>query len=70
MVILRNYAYTGSLLLQKTYRKNHLTKRKIVNQGEHPMFHAEETHEAIVSIETFDAVQAEITRRAARFKNQ
>lgn len=68
MAILRNYAYTGNLLLQKTYRENHMTKRKRFNQGEHPMFHAEETHEAIITKEMFHAVQEEIARRADRFK--
>jgi len=67
MAILRNTAYTGDLLLQKTYRENHMTKRKRFNQGEHPMFWVEEAHEAIISKETFDAVQMEIVRRASGF---
>ncbi len=67
MVILRNYVYTGNLLLQKTYRENYMTKRKLFNQGELPMYHAEETHEAIISREMFEAVQTEIARRSARF---
>ena len=29
--ILRNYTYTGNLLLQKTYREDHLTKKKRIN---------------------------------------
>jgi len=68
MAILRNAAYTGDLLLQKTYRENHMTKRKRFNQGEHPMFRVEEAHEAIISKETFDAVQKEIAHRANRFQ--
>ena len=68
MAILRNAAYTGDLLLQKTYRENHMTKRKRFNQGEHPMFRVEEAHDAIISKETFDAVQTEIARRADRFQ--
>ena len=68
MAILRNAAYTGDLLLQKTYRENHMTKRKRFNQGEHPMFRVEEAHEAIISKEMFDAVQKEIARRANRFQ--
>ena len=65
--VLCNYAYTGNLLLQKTFRENHLTKKQIPNRGEMPMYHAENTHEAIISIETFQAVQAEKARRAERF---
>ena len=49
--ILRNYAYTGNLLLQKTFRENHLTKKSVVNDGQRPMYHAEGTHEAIISME-------------------
>lgn len=68
MAILRNSAYTGDLLLQKTYRENHMTKRKRFNDGEYPMFRVEEAHDAIICKETFDAVQKEIARRADRFK--
>ena len=64
--ILRNYAYTGSLLLQTTFREDHLTKRKCTNDGQLPRYHAEDTHEAIISKEVFDAVQAEIARRAEK----
>ena len=32
--ILSNHTYTGNLLLQKTFRENHITKRKIFNNGE------------------------------------
>ena len=67
--ILQNPAYTGSLLLQRYYRENHLTKKKLVNKGELPKYYAEDTHDAIISKETFDAVQAERTRRAERFGN-
>lgn len=65
--ILRNYTYTGNLLLQKTYRENFLTKKTLVNDGQLPKYHAEGTHEAIISMEDFEAVQAEIKKRAARF---
>ncbi len=64
--ILRNYTYTGNLLLQKTYRENHLTKKTFVNEGRLPKYHAVGTHEAIVSEEVFNAVQAEMERRAAK----
>ena len=63
--ILRNDTYTGKLTLQKTFREDHISKRTQKNKGELPMFKAEETHEAIIPQETFDAVQAEISRRAA-----
>ena len=63
MQILRNYTYTGNLMLQKTFSENHLTKKKRYNQGELPMYHIQDSHEAIISLEQFDAVQEEIRRR-------
>lgn len=65
--ILRNYAYTGNLLLQTKFRENHLTKVTRKNQSELPRHHAANTHEAIISQETFDAVQAEILRRKRKY---
>jgi hypothetical protein len=53
--VLRNYSYTGNLLLQKTYRENHLTKRTLMNHGELPQYHAAHTHEAIIDLDTFQA---------------
>ncbi len=64
MRVLRNYAYTGNLLLQQTYRENHLTKRTRQNNGEFPKYHIVDAHEKIVSLEQFNAVQEEIQRRA------
>ena len=65
--ILRNYAYTGNLLLQTKFRENHLTKRTLVNRGELPQYHAENTHEPIIDIDTYNAVQLEMARRAEKF---
>ena len=67
MRILRNYTYTGNLLLQTKYRENHLTKKTLVNHGELPQYHATDTHEAIIDMGTFEAVQAEIARRAEKY---
>lgn len=66
MKILKNYAYTGNLLLQKTYRESHLASRVLLNYGELPKYHATETHEAIIPIELFEAVQTEIARRTEK----
>lgn len=65
--ILKNYAYTGNLLLQKTYRENHITKKTRVNHGELPMYHATDTHEPIISMAVYDKVQQERTARAERY---
>lgn len=64
--VLRNYTYTGNLLLQKTFRENHLTKRTLPNEGQLPQYHAEGAHEAIIRMEDYEAVQAEMERRAAK----
>ena len=66
MRILRNYAYTGNLLLQKTYRESHLTKRTLVNNGQLPQYHVTNSHEAIIQLDQFNDVQEEIMRRAEK----
>jgi len=61
--ILTNYNYTGNLILQKTYRENHITKKKMINKGQFPKYHAEDSHEAIVNIEEYKRVQKELKIR-------
>ncbi len=68
--ILRNRTYTGNLLLQKTYSENCITKRRIENNGEFPKYSVTAAHEAIVSEEEFNAVQAEIERRAKKYSSK
>ncbi|MDR1409582.1 MAG: recombinase family protein [Oscillospiraceae bacterium] len=63
--ILTNEKYTGTMLLQKTYVQDHISKKRVDNHGELPMYKVEQSHEAIISKSDFDAVQAEIARRAA-----
>jgi len=57
MQIISNYNYTGDLILQKTFRDNHLTKRKVMNKGELDQYIVENNHEAIISQEVFEKVQ-------------
>lgn len=65
--ILRNYDYTGNLILQKKYRENHLTKKTLINNGELPKYHVFESHEAIVSVEDFERVQEQRKIRAEKY---
>jgi len=65
--ILRNEKFIGDMCLQKGYIADHITKQYRKNSGELPMFYVEGSHEAIVSTEDFEAVQAELTRRAAGY---
>ena len=66
--VLHNYNYTGNLLLQTTYRENHITKRKRKNKGQYPMFHVVGAHEPIISLEDFEAVQRLADSKADHFK--
>lgn len=68
--VLKNYSYTGNLLLQTKYRENHLTKRTLVNHGQLPQYHATNTHEPIIDINTYNAVQLEMYRRAQKYGKQ
>ena len=65
--VLRNYTYTGNLLLQTKFRENHLTKRTVVNRGELPQYHIQNSHEPIIDMDTYKAVQIEMAQRADQF---
>lgn len=56
-------AYTGSLLLQKEFIADPITKHRKKNRGELPQYYVEGTHPAIIDKDTFDYVQAEMERR-------
>ena len=64
--ILMNPTYTGDLLLQKTFRTDHLTKHTVKNNGELQQILVEEAHEAIVSHEEFKRVQEIREKRAEK----
>ncbi len=67
-IILRNYLYTGNSLLQTTYKDNHLTKRKVINNGVLPKYHVENSHEPIIDIDTFNKVQHLIAEKQKNTK--
>ena len=64
--ILTNEKFMGDMLLQKTYREDFRTKRRMENHGERRMYYVENSHEPIVSKETFQKVQEEIRRRSGK----
>ena len=66
--MLSNEKYKGDMLLQKTFRSDHITKKKVKNEGQLPQYYVENSHEAIISPELFDAVQAERKRRSVQGK--
>lgn len=61
--ILRNVTYTGNLLFQKEYVTDPISKKSKINRGELPQYWIENNHEAIIPMETYQKVQAEIARR-------
>lgn len=61
--ILENEKYIGDVILQKTYKRDFLTQRRVRNTGQAPQKYVENNHPAIVDRLTWNAVQAEIERR-------
>jgi len=61
--ILSNITYTGNLLFQKEYVSDPITGKSKINRGELPQYFVEDTHEAIIPIEIYRAVQKERERR-------
>ena len=64
--ILINDIYCVDILFQKSFRENHITKRKIYNSGQLPQFYVKEAHEPIIDKETFLTVQ-ELLKENQRF---
>ena len=62
--ILKNYTYTGNLILQTTYRDNHINKKTLKNNGQLPKFQVIEAHEPIIAVDDYCRVQEEIQRRS------
>jgi len=66
-LILSNEKYSGNALLQKTFRNNHLEKRKVVNRGHLPQFYVEGTHPAIVDMVTYQIVKERLQEASDYF---
>lgn len=61
--ILTNEKYKGAATLQKRFTVDFLQKKMKVNEGEVPQYYVENSHEAIIAPDEWEAVQAEIQRR-------
>ena len=61
--MLSNEKYKGCALLQKQFTIDYLTKKLVKNEGQVPQYYVENNHEAIISPQVFDMVQAELKRR-------
>jgi hypothetical protein len=68
--ILRNEKYAGTLLLQKHYSINHISKKAAKNRGELPMYRVENNHEPIVNMEVFNKAQELLAVYSAKHKPQ
>lgn len=64
--ILKNEKYTGNSLLQKKFVADHLTKYLKRNDDDLPQYYAEDTHDAIVDLATFERVQTIMAERRTR----
>ena len=68
--ILQNEKYMGILRLQKYFVEDHISHKLCKNNGELPMYIIENSHDAIISKEIFEAVQAErLVRKGYRVKD-
>lgn len=67
--MLRNEKYMGDTILQKSYTADFLSKRRVMNDGVLPKYHIKRDHEAIIDVDTWEAVQAEIEKRAQYCKD-
>lgn len=61
--ILTNEKYKGDAILQKTYTVDFLSKEVRVNNGERKQWYIRDSHDAIVTPETYRLVQTELKRR-------
>ena len=65
--ILQNEKYAGNMLLQKSYRENHITKKCRKNNGELPQYYVKESHESIIEPQIFKSVQELLKKRSELF---
>ena len=61
--ILTNEKYVGDVLYQKTFRTDCISKKTKVNRGEMTRYLISNNHSPIIDRETFNSVQAELSRR-------
>lgn len=61
--MLSNEYYTGDKILQKTYCKDFISKRTLINNGELTKYYVEDSHEGIISKKDFNRVQEMLKAR-------
>lgn len=68
--ILSNEKYKGDAVINKTYIKDCLSKKVMVNNGQRAKYYVENNHPAIIDVATFGRVQAELARRSSKPKTK
>ena len=68
--ILTNEKYKGDTLFRKSYVEDFMTKKRVKNHGQLSRYYAEDTHEAIMEREIWEAVRQERERRQANSEAQ
>ena len=66
--ILRNITYTGAMLFQKTFVRDPISKKKMINNGELPRYFVKNDHEGIISENAFEQVQRRLAQNRAEGK--
>lgn len=66
--ILTNEKYKGDAIINKTYIKDCISKKVMINNGDRPKYYVENNHPAIIDNLTFSRVQEEIARRNSKKK--
>lgn len=64
-VIIRNEVYAGDIRRQKCFVEDPITKNKVKNKGQLPQYYMANCHEAIIDMDTWEKVQAEMQRRTS-----
>lgn len=61
--MLTNEKYKGDTLFQKTYNADHITKKRVKNNGELHKYYLENSHALIIDKNTWECVQLELVRQ-------
>lgn len=67
--ILRNERYTGDAYCQKTYTKDYLSHKRVINNGERNKYLIKNHHEPIIDHSTFNRVQEMFTKNMKKVIN-
>jgi len=62
--IIKNEKFKGDAFLQKTYSKDHLSKKKCVNKGEVDSYYIQDNHPPIVAPKLWETAQIIMKERA------